>query len=143
MAGALPEGGRIVTLEAEPLHARVARENIAQAGFAGRVEVIEGRAVDSLARLEGPFDLIFVDADKPSNPDYLRAALRLSRKGTVILLDNVVRGGGVVDGDSRDPSIIGTRAAFDLIAREPRLTAAAIQTVGTKGWDGFAIMTVD
>lgn len=143
MASALPEGGRIITLEAEPLHARVARENIARAGHAGRVEVIEGPAVESLARLEGPFDLIFVDADKPSNPDYLRAALRLSRKGTVIVLDNVVRGGGVVDAESRDPSIIGTRAAFDMIAREPRLTATAIQTVGAKGWDGFAIMTVD
>jgi len=143
MASALPEGGRIITLEAEPQHARVARENIARAGHAGRVGVIEGPAVESLARLEGPFDLIFVDADKPSNPDYLRAALRLSRKGTVIVLDNVVRGGGVVDAESRDPSIIGTRAAFDLIAREPRLTATAIQTVGAKGWDGFAIMTVD
>jgi predicted O-methyltransferase YrrM len=142
MAGALPEDGRIVTLEAEPLHAKVARENIARAGHAGRVEVIEGRAVESLARLEGPFDLIFVDADKPSNPDYLRAALRLSRKGTVIVLDNVVRGGGVVDAESGDPSIIGTRAAFDLIGREPRLMATAIQTVGAKGWDGFAIMTV-
>lgn len=143
MAGALPEEGRIVTLEAEPLHAKVARENIARAGHAGRVEVIEGRATESLARLEGPFDLIFVDADKPSNPDYLRAALRLSRKGTVIVLDNVVRGGGVVDAESGDPSIIGTRAAFELIGAEPRLTATAIQTVGAKGWDGFAIMTVD
>lgn len=143
MAGALPLGGRLVTLEAEALHAATARANIARAGFADRVEVIEGRAFDSLARLEGPFDLIFVDADKPSNPDYLRAALRLSRKGTVIVLDNVVRGGGVEDAESRDPSIIGTRAALDLIAREPRLTATAIQTVGAKGWDGFAIMTVD
>ncbi len=143
MAGALPDGGRIVTLEAEPIHAAVARDNIARAGMAGRVDVIEGRAVETLARLEGPFDLIFVDADKPSNPDYLRAALRLSRTGTVIVLDNVVRGGGVVDAESSDPSIMGTRAAFDLIAQEPRLMATAIQTVGAKGWDGFAIMTVD
>jgi predicted O-methyltransferase YrrM len=128
-----------VTLEAEPSHAAVARDNIARAGMAGRVEVIEGRAVDTLARL---FDLVFVDADKPSTPDDLRAALRLSRKGTVIVLDNVVRGGGVTDAESRDPSIIGTRAAFDLIAQEPRLTATAIQTVGAKGSDGFAIVTV-
>jgi predicted O-methyltransferase YrrM len=142
MAGALPEGGRIVTLEAEPLHAATARENIARAGMAAKVEVIEGRAVEALARLEGPFDLVFIDADKPSNPNYLRAALWLSRPGTVIVLDNVIRAGAVVDAGNSDPSVEGVRAAFDLIAAEPRLQATALQTVGAKGWDGFAVMVV-
>jgi predicted O-methyltransferase YrrM len=103
--------------------------------------------VDSLRSLHAerhpPFDLVFIDADKPSNPDYLEGALRLSRPGTVIVLDNVVRGGAVVDAGSSDPSIVGTRAAFDFLSGHPRLSATALQTVGAKGYDGFAIAVVD
>ena len=146
LARALPEGGRLVTLEYEPRHAETARRNIVRAGFADRVEVRTGAAADTLPILAaegaGPFDLIFIDADKPNNPVYLDWALRLSRPGTVIVLDNVVRNGGVVDGASQDPSILGTRAGFDFFAANPRLEATALQTVGAKGYDGFAIALV-
>ncbi|GGK23922.1 O-methyltransferase [Salinarimonas ramus] len=146
LARALPEGGRIVSLELEPEHAAVARENVARAGLSDRVEIRVGRALDSLAALEaegaGPFDLVFVDADKPSNPDYLAAALRLSRPGTVLVFDNVVRRGRVVETDGADSSIVGSRAVLEALGREPRITATAIQTLGVKGWDGFALAIV-
>jgi predicted O-methyltransferase YrrM len=143
LARALPEEGRLVSLEAEPRHAEVARKNIAAAGLAGRVEVVLGRALDTLPTLAGPFDLVFIDADKRGNPDYLAWALRLSRPGTVILCDNVVRDGAITDAASRDPGVVGTRRFFEMLAAEPRLTATAVQSVGAKGWDGFAIAIVD
>lgn len=144
LARALPPGGRLVTLEASAAHAAVARENIARAGLAGVVDLRLGRALDTLPGLAGeaPFDMVFIDADKPSNPDYLDWALRLSRPGTVIVCDNVVRSGRVADAGSTDPGVVGTRALFDRMAAEPRLTATAVQTVGAKGWDGFAIAIV-
>ena len=143
LARALPEGGRLVTLELEPNHAEVARANIAAAGLADRVDVRTGPAIETLDAMiavgEGPFDLIFIDADKPSNVAYLRAAIALGRPGTVIVVDNVVRDGGVVDATSTDPSIQGTRALFEAIAAEPGLSATAVQTVGAKKWDGFLL----
>jgi predicted O-methyltransferase YrrM len=147
LARALPEGGRLVTLELDPHHAAVARENIARAGFADRVEVRVGLASATLDAMiaagEAPFEFIFIDADKPSNVAYLRAALALARPGTTILVDNVVREGGVLDADSADPRIRGTRALFEAIAAEPRLSATAVQTVGAKKWDGFVLALVD
>jgi predicted O-methyltransferase YrrM len=143
MARALPDGGRLVTLEYDPRHAEVARGNLRRAGLDDRVEVLVGPAADSLPGLEGPFDLVFIDADKPSNSLYLDWAVRLARPGTVIVLDNVVRGGRVIEEGSGDPSVEGTRAAFDAMAAHPRLSATAMQTVGAKGWDGFALMIVD
>jgi predicted O-methyltransferase YrrM len=113
LARALPVDGRLITLEAEPRHAAVARENIARAGLGDRVEVRLGPALDSLPRLEGPFDFVFIDADKPRNPDYLDWAVRLSRPGTVIVCDNVVRGGRIADAENRDAALVGTRALFD------------------------------
>jgi predicted O-methyltransferase YrrM len=142
LARALPEDGRLVTLEIDPHHAAVTRGNLARAGVAGKVELIVGLAADTLAILEGPFDFIFIDADKPSNPLYLKEAIRLSRPGTAILVDNVVREGGVLDAESADDRIAGTRALFEAAA-EPRLTATAIQTVGVKRWDGFLLALVD
>ncbi len=147
LARALPADGVVVTLEVVPEHAAVARLNLARAGLAARVDLRVGPALQTLQRIEsesrGPFDLIFIDADKPSNPDYLAWALRLARPGTVIIGDNVVRDGAVVDPASRDPRVQGVRRFFDMMASEPRLTATAIQTVGSKGWDGFAIAVVD
>lgn len=143
LARALPPEGRLVSLEIDPHHAAVARGNVAAAGLADRVEIVVGPAVDSLARLDGPFDLVFIDADKQGNADYVRAAIRLSRPGTVIVVDNVVREGEVIDADSDDPRVRGTRALFDLVAGEPRLSATAIQTVGSKKWDGFLLAIVD
>jgi predicted O-methyltransferase YrrM len=146
LARALPAGGRLVTLEAAARHAEVARANLARAGLGDVVEVRVGRAVDSLRQIaaegSGPFDVVFIDADKESNPDYLAWALRLARPGTLIVADNVVRGGAIVDGTSADPSVRGVRRFVELVAGEPRLTATAIQTVGGKGWDGFAIALV-
>jgi predicted O-methyltransferase YrrM len=138
LARALPPGGRIVTLEASPDHAEVARHNLA--GLP--VELIVGPALDTLPTLAGPFDLVFIDADKRSNAEYLRWALRLSRPGTLIVADNVVRDGAVADAASEDPSVVGVRAFFDAVAAEPRLRATAIQTVGVKGYDGFALALV-
>ena len=143
LARALPADGRVVTLELERHHAVVARENIARAGLGDRVEVRVGPAADTLKTLDGPFDLIFIDADKPSNVTYLREALRLSRPGTTIIVDNVIREGKVLDPASNDPRVTGTRALFDAIAAEPRLTATAVQTVGVKKWDGFVLAVVD
>ncbi len=146
LARALPADGRLVTLEIDPHHAQVARDNIAAAGFAERVDVRAGAARDTLARMIGeggePFDLVFIDADKAGNPGYLRAALALSRPGTVIICDNVVRDGSVADAASDDPGVLGTRRMFEQVAAEPRLRATAIQTVGAKGWDGFMIALV-
>jgi len=146
LARALPADGRLITLELDPHHADVARANIAHAGLAERVDVRVGRACDSLAKLseEGaePFDLIFIDADKPSNPSYLEWAIRLSRPGTVIICDNVVRNGAVTDPHSTDPNVCGTREYALRVARHPRLTATALQLVGCKGYDGMAIAVV-
>jgi predicted O-methyltransferase YrrM len=146
LARALPENGRLTTLEADPKHAAVARENIAGAGLSGIVEVRLGRAIDSLPKLaaEGrsPFDLIFIDADKPGYPDYFAWALKLSRRGTLIIADNVVRKGEVIDAASSDPGVQGMRRFFDVVAAEPRVSATAIQTVGSKGYDGFLLAVV-
>ncbi|MGH3416015.1 MAG: O-methyltransferase [Actinocrinis sp.] len=140
-------GARVTTLEIDPRHAEVATANVARAGLADRVEVLVGPAAETLTRLTaeraGPYDLVFVDADKRGNPAYVRAALDLSRPGTVIVVDNVIRGGGVVDESSSDPNIVGTREVLALLGSDPRLsTATALQTVGHKGWDGFAIARV-
>ena len=146
LARALPHDGELVTIEIEPHHAAVAQANIAAAGLADRVKVRVGAAVDLLAAMvaggDGPFDLVFIDADKPSNVAYLRAAIALSRPGTTIIVDNVVREGGVLDADSDDPRIQGTRALFEAVAAEPRLSATAVQTVGGKKWDGFLMAVV-
>ena len=147
MAKALPADGQLVTLEYEPLHAEVARRNIERAGLSERVTIHLGAAADTLPELAAtnpqPFDFVFIDADKPSNTVYLDWAVKLSRPGTVIVLDNVVRDGQLVNAESRDPNVLGSRGAFDLIAANPRLSATALQTVGGKGYDGFAIMIVD
>jgi predicted O-methyltransferase YrrM len=144
LARALPPGGRLITLELDAGYAEVARANLARAGLADVVEVRVGHASDTLATLaaEGhePFDLVFIDADKAGNAEYLAAALELSGPGTLIVADNVIRGGSVLDGD--DASAVGVRRFFDLIAAEPRLRATAIQTVGEKGYDGFALAVV-
>ena len=142
LARALPKGGRLVTLEIDAHHAAAARENIAAAGLRDRVEVLVGPAAATLATLDGPFDFVFIDADKPSNVTYLREALRLTRPGATIVVDNVVREGGVLDAASADERIRGTRALFDAVANEPRLTATAVQTVGAKKWDGFLLAVV-
>jgi len=146
MARALPPEGRLVTLEADARHAEVARANLDRAGVGECVDLHVGPALETLPRLEaeqlGPFDLVFIDADKPSNPDYLAWALRLTRPGSVIIGDNVVRDGAVVDAMNTDPRVQGVRRFTDLIADEPRLIATALQTVGSKGWDGFAIALV-
>ncbi|WP_027891454.1 O-methyltransferase [Calidithermus chliarophilus] len=146
LARALPPGGRLITLEADPRHAEVARANLERAGLAGVVEVRLGRALDTLPRLAdegaGPFDLVFLDADKPSTPEYLRWALELTRPGSLIVADNVVRAGAVLEGSSRDPNVQGIRRFYEQVAAEPRLSATAIQTVGSKGYDGLAIALV-
>jgi predicted O-methyltransferase YrrM len=142
MARALPSNGRIVTIEASERHAKVAEANFARAGLAAKIDLRLGRALDVLPLLQGPFDLIFIDADKPNNPNYIRWALELSRVGTVIVGDNVVRGGAVADPENTDPNVQGVRSFLDIIAAEPRLTATAIQTVGEKGWDGFVLARV-
>ena len=155
LARGLPEGGAVVSLEADPYHAKVASKNIDDAGLSARVDIHVGPALDTLPIIEadgmGPFDLVFIDADKPSNPDYLSWALKLSRSGTIIIVDNVVRYGAVTDFGSHTDGIKGTdrgddegaRHMLDCIAAEPRLSATTIQTVGSKGWDGFAIAIVD
>jgi len=140
---ALPDDGELVSLELVEHNAAVARENIAAAGLAGKVKVIAGPALDSLATLTGPFDFVFIDADKQNNAAYIDHAVRLSRPGTTIVVDNVVREGGVLDADSADERIKGTRALFEAAAANPRLTATAVQTVGVKKWDGFLLAMVD
>jgi predicted O-methyltransferase YrrM len=146
LARALPPDGRLVTLELNPTHAMVARANLAAAGADQRVELRLGPAADSLRELvaanDGPFDFIFIDADKPGYPDYFTWALRLSRPGTVIVADNVVREGAIVDGDSDDPDVQGVRRLLAMMAAEPRVAATVLQTVGSKGYDGLAIALV-
>jgi predicted O-methyltransferase YrrM len=146
LAGGLPPGGRLITLEYEAKHAAVARTNLACAGFAESVEVRVGPALAILPQLaeekQEPFDLIFIDADKENYPEYFAWALRLSRRGTVIIADNVVRNGAVTDPECDDPRVQAVRLFYELVAAEPRVTATAIQTVGTKGYDGFAIAIV-
>jgi len=145
LARALPPGGRVLTLEADPRHAEVARANFARAGLSDAIELRLGPALDTLPALAGgsPFDLVFIDADKQRNPDYLAWALRLSRPGTVVLCDNVVKFGAAAGPGTTDPAALGTLRFFDMIAAEPRLSATALQTVGVKGWDGLAIAIVD
>lgn len=146
LARAVGPGGSVITLELEAAYAQVAAVNVARAGLADRVSIRIGRATDSLASLvaEGtePFDVVFIDADKPSNCEYLSWALKLSRPGTTIVVDNVVREGEVADASSTDPEVLGARDVIALLAREPRVRATAVQTVGVKGYDGFAIAVV-
>ena len=146
LARALPAGGRVVTLESSPKHAEVARANLKRAGLDGVVEVIEGKALETLPRLlaegRGPFDFVFVDADKQNQADYFTWALKLTRVGSVIVLDNVIREGAVADAGSADPAVQGVRRANELMAKEPRVSATAVQTVGSKGYDGFAVALV-
>ena len=147
MARALPEDGRLISLEIDPKHAEVAEASLARAGVGDKVEIRIGAAIDTLPKLAeegvGPFDLVFIDADKASNADYFSWAVKLSRKGTMIIVDNVVRNGGVLDAASDNPDITGTRRMFDTVAAEGRVSATAIQTVGSKGYDGFVIGVVD
>jgi predicted O-methyltransferase YrrM len=146
IARALPPEGRLLSIEYNDKHANVARANIARARLADRVEVRAGAALEILPKIEaeglGPFDFVFIDADKSNNANYLSWALRLSRPGTAIVVDNVVRDGRIADASARDPDVTGTRRMFEMMAREPRLQATAIQTVGDKGWDGFALAVV-
>jgi predicted O-methyltransferase YrrM len=151
LARALPAGGRLVTLEAEAEYAEIARANIARAGFAETVELRVGPALQALPQLvtegAGPFDLIFIDADKKNNPGYFEWSLKLSRPGTLIITDNVIRDGAILDPDADDPTlgndgIRGVRRFFELVAAESRVSATAIQTVGAKGYDGFALAIV-
>jgi predicted O-methyltransferase YrrM len=142
LARAVAPTGRVVTLEIDPGHARAAAAHIRRAGLDEIVELVVGPAAETLPRLEGPFDLVFIDADKASNDEYLRLSLDLARPGTLIVADNVVRGGAVADPDTDDPSVRGVRRFFDAVAADPRLTATALQTVGRKGWDGLALALV-
>ncbi len=147
LARALPADGRLITLEAVPKHAEVASANIARAGLSDRVEVRVGKALQTLPQLEAegvsPFDLIFIDADKQNNPHYLAWALKFSRRGGLIITDNVIRDGRVIDAATDDPNIQGVRRFHELVAAEPRLSATTIQTVGSKGYDGFTLAVVD
>jgi predicted O-methyltransferase YrrM len=146
LARALPPDGRIVTLESEARHADVARANLARAGVLDRVDLRVGPALDTLAALRagrgGPFDLVFIDADKPRTPDYIEASLPLSRPGTLLIVDNVVRGGELANAETTDEKVRGMQRAVSLLARHPRIDATAIQTVGGKGYDGFAVALV-
>lgn len=146
LARALPADGRLVTLEVDPLHAEVARANIARAGLDGVVELRLGPALETLPSLagegRGSFDLVFLDADKAGTPEYFTWALELSRPGTLIVADNVVREGAVVEEASEDPAVHGVRRFLELLAAEPRVSATAVQTVGSKGYDGFALALV-
>jgi predicted O-methyltransferase YrrM len=142
LARGMDANGRLITLEADARHADVARANIARAGLSDIVEVRLGKALDTLPLLDGPFDLIFIDADKVNYPEYLAWAVKLSRRGSVIVADNVVRKGAVIDGASGDPNVQGVRRFHEALAADPRLSATAIQTVGSKGYDGFTIARV-
>jgi predicted O-methyltransferase YrrM len=146
LARALPPGGHLITLESDPKHADVARANIGNAGFGRMVQVRVGAALDILPQLaaegRGPFDLVFIDADKANTAPYFTWALTLSRPGSVIVVDNVVRDGAVADASSTDPGVQGMRRFFELVRSEPRVEATAIQTVGIKGYDGLAIVRV-
>ncbi|MFE4910334.1 O-methyltransferase [Streptomyces sp. NPDC056652] len=146
LARALPEDGKLISLEYDPAHAEVARANLAHAGLDKIAEVRTGPALESLPVLAaedaGPFDLVFIDADKKNNPHYVEWALKLTRPGSLIIVDNVVRNGAVADAHSTDAAVLGTRRAIELMAEHPRLSATAVQTVGTKGYDGFALARV-
>lgn len=142
LARGIPADGSVVSIEAEPRHAAVARRNLERAGLADRVEILEGRAADVLATLSGPFDLVFIDADKESNTLYLDAAARLGRPGTVVVVDNIGRAGRIVDPATEDPQIIGTQRGLEMLARDPRFDATALQTLDAKGWDGIAVALV-
>jgi predicted O-methyltransferase YrrM len=146
LARALPAGGHLITLEANSKHAGVARANFARAGLADTVELRVGRALDTLPQLAaegcGPFDVVFIDADKQNNPEYFAWALELSRCGSLIIVDNVVRNGAVVDPASEDPGVRGVRRLNERLAAEPRVSAVAVQIVGSKGYDGMAIVLV-
>jgi predicted O-methyltransferase YrrM len=146
LARAMPEGGRLVTLESEPKHAEVARANIARANLSGVVTLRLGRALDTLPLLETeaekPYDFVFIDADKVSTAEYFGWALKLTRRGSLIVVDNVVRKGAVVDESSDDPNVQGVRRFYQMLASEPRVSATAVQTVGSKGYDGFALALV-
>ena len=144
LARALPDDGVLVTLEVDHKHARVAQVNLDRAGLSDRAEIRVGPALDSLAAMTdvAPFDFVFIDADKQSNVDYVAEAIRLGRSGTTIIVDNVVREGGILDPASNDPGVLGTRALFDFLQSDPRIDATAVQTVGAKGWDGFVLARV-
>ncbi len=146
LARALPPDGQLITLEVEPKHAEVAQSNIERAGLAGVVTIRLGRAADTLAELKAqdsdPFDLVFIDADKTSGADYFSSALDLTRSGSVIIVDNVVRAGAVIDATSDDPAVQGTRRLNDVMAAEQRVSVTEVQTVGIKGYDGFALALV-
>jgi predicted O-methyltransferase YrrM len=146
LARALPPGGHLITLEADPKHAEVAGANIAHAGLGGVVELLAGKALDTLpkvaAELREPFDLIFIDADKENIPQYFIWALKLARRGTLILVDNVIRDGAVIDPANGDARIQGVRRFNEMLAAEPRVAATTIQTVGNKGYDGFTMAVV-
>ena len=142
LARALPADGRLLSLEVNAHHADVARANVARAGLANVVEVRLGAALETLPHVEGTFDFTFIDADKHNIPHYFEHALRLSRPGALIVVDNVVRQGAILDPASEDVSVQGVRRFNDLVANEPRVNATTLQTVGTKGWDGFAIVLV-
>ena len=142
LARGLASGGRLVTLEAVEKHAAVARKNLERAGVASMVDVRVGQALDTLPSLQGPMDLTFIDADKQNNAEYFRWALKLSRPGSLIVVDNVVRDGKVIDARSRDASVQGVRKLNEMLASEKRVSATAIQTVGSKGYDGFTVALV-
>ena len=146
LATALPPDGKLITLEVERRHADVAAANIARAGLEKKVEIRVGRALDTLPKLvaehAGPFDMVFIDADKQNNAGYFEWALKLSRRGTLIIVDNVVRNGAISDAGSKDSSVIGTRKLFDLMELDARVSATAVQTVGSTGYDGFAMAVV-
>ena len=147
LARALPAKGRLISLEFDPHHAEVARKNIERAGLSDRVVILTGAALTTLPELQqqgiGPFDFIFIDADKANMSQYLDWSLQLSRPGTVIVADNVVREGEVTNPLSTDPDVVGVRKFLDMVAQNSRLTASALQTVGVKGWDGFAVVLVE
>ncbi|GAA1758977.1 O-methyltransferase [Agromyces humatus] len=146
LARGIPNDGRVVTLELEPRHADIARANLERAGVSQKVEIIVGRAADSLRRIaergDEPFDLVFIDADKESNTIYIDWAIRLGRPGTVIVVDNVGRTGEVADPHSTDAMVVGTQRGLELLGADPRVDATALQTVGSKGWDGVAVAIV-
>lgn len=146
LARALPADGRLITLEIDPKHAELARSNIERAGLSDRVEIRLGRALETLPRIAsenlGPFDLIFIDADKPSNPEYFSWALKFARRGSVIVVDNVIRNGAVTDPESTDENVQGVRRLNNLLSAETRVSCTALQTVGSKGYDGFAMALV-
>lgn len=142
LARGMADGGRLVTLEYVDKHAEVARANLQRAGLANRIEIRVGAALDTLPSVQGPLDLTFIDADKQNNAEYFRWALKLSRPGSLIVVDNVVRDGRVIDERSRDASVQGVRKLNNLLAKETRVSATAIQTVGSKGYDGFTIALV-